>query len=241
MTLLSVERIKLFSTRSPWWSIVAALGLTIGFTALSIGTKDGGYPFTLGETQFGRMFGLMVVMVMATLAVTTEYRFSTIRTTFQAIPNRTAALLAKTAVVGMLAAVIGEISAFGSWGIANLLQPSADLGIHTAADWRLIAGTGLIYGLGAVLAVAVGTLIRQSAGAVSVLMIWPLLVESLVQLIPNVGEKIAWRMPFTNASEFLAGPSPEAAFSPWGALAYFAGITGAFLVAALVVANKRDA
>ncbi|CRK60624.1 Putative ABC transport system membrane protein [Alloactinosynnema sp. L-07] len=241
MTLLAVERIKLFSTRSPWWSIVAALGLTIGFTALSVGTKDAGFPVTMGETQFGRMFGLMVVMVMAALAVTTEYRFSTIRTTFQAIPNRSAALLAKTAVVGLLAAVIGEVAAFGSWGIANLLQPAADLGIHTAADWRLIAGTGLVYGLGAVLAVAVGTLIRQSAGAVSVLLIWPLLVETLVQLIPKVGQDIAWRMPFTNANEFVAGPSPDAPFSPWVSLAYFAGTVGVFLAAALVVASKRDA
>ena len=42
-------------------------------------------------------------MVMATLAVTTEYRFGTIRATFQAVPNRTRTLLAKTTVVALFA------------------------------------------------------------------------------------------------------------------------------------------
>ncbi|WP_436492945.1 hypothetical protein [Actinokineospora sp. HUAS TT18] len=241
MTLLAVERIKLFSTRSSWWSIAGALGLTIGFTALTVATKPADFPLTMTQTQFGRMFGLMVIMVMAALAITTEYRFSTIRTTFQAVPKRSAPLLAKTAVVAGLATLVGLVTSFGSWGIARLLAPGADLAIDSAADWRLIAGTGLIYGLAAVIAVSVGILIRQSAGAISVLLIWPLLVESLVQLIPRIGEKIAWRMPFTNASEFLAGPTPGAAFSPWVGLAYFAAVAAALLTTALVVASKRDA
>jgi len=196
----------------------------------------------------------MIVMVMAALAITTEYRFGTIRATFQAIPNRTATLLAKTGVVAVFAGLIGEVVAFASVAITKLIQSNADLSINTAFEWRAVAGLGLIYGLAAVIAIAVGTLIRHSAGAVSLLLIYVLLVESLVALIPNVGDDIQKWMPFQMANMFLAGdpdpsmraitdgpPPPTAGLGPWGALAYFAGFAVVMLAIAITTANKRDA
>ena len=72
-----------------------------------------------------------------------------------------------------------------------------------------VAGVGLVYALAAVIAVAVGLLIRHSAGAVSLLLIYSLLVESLVALIPNVGDDIQKWMPFYVADKFLTG-DPDA-------------------------------
>jgi ABC-2 type transport system permease protein len=253
MTLLAVERIKLFTTRSPLWCALAAFGVVVGFAALIAGVDSETTP-TIATTQFGVNFGLMVVMVMATLAITTEYRFGTIRATFQAIPNRTSTLVAKTTVVALFAGLIGEIVAFGSVAVAKLIRPSASLGIDSAYEWRAVAGVGLVYAIAAVIAIAVGTLIRHSAGAVSLLLIYTLLVESLVQLIPNVGDDIQKWMPFTVVGKFLTGdpdaanmqvgegppPSP-ATLSPWWALAYFAGFALVMLMIALVTANKRDA
>ncbi|CAM06417.1 ABC-2 type transport system permease protein [Saccharopolyspora erythraea NRRL 2338] len=240
MTLLAVERIKLFSTRSPWWCTVVALGLTIGFGWLFVANIDNP---TLSMSQQGSQFGQMVVMVMAVLAVTTEYRFGTIRSTFQAVPNRTAALLAKTTVVALMALVVGELAAFGSWLVAKVVAP-AGMELATAEDWRLVAGVGLVFALGAVFAVAVGVLVRQSAGAVTILLIWSMLVENLVAAIPNIGVDIQRWLPFTNANHFLSEASPFGSsmpFGPWGSLAYFAAIVFAVLAAALAVANRRDA
>ena len=94
MTLLAVERIKLFTTRSPWWCALITLAVTMGFTALITGLADANDRITVSSTEFGYTFGLAVIMVLAALAVTTEYRFGTIRTTFQAIPHRGAAPVA---------------------------------------------------------------------------------------------------------------------------------------------------
>ncbi|MDQ3402114.1 MAG: hypothetical protein M3548_01795 [Actinomycetota bacterium] len=254
MTLLAVERIKLFTTRSPWWSTIAALALTIGFAALMAGTSDETAPMNIAATQFGANFGMVVVMVMAALAITTEYRFSTIRATFQAIPNRTAALLAKTVVVAALAGIIGLLSAFGSWGIAKLMSPEQDLAINTAYEWRAVAGVGLVFAIAAIAAVSVGILVRHSAGAISLVLIYSQLVESLILLIPKVGEKVHPWMPFNMAQHFLtgnpdlsdrpvqAGPGlTDVTIAPWPALGYFAGFAILLLVISLVVANKRDA
>jgi len=253
MTLLAVERIKLFTTRSPLWCTIAALGVTIGFAALIAGVDSDNLP-TIASTQFGYGFGLVIIMVMATLAITTEYRFGTIRATFQAVPNRTSALLAKTAVVAMFAGIVGLIASFGSVAIAKLIRPSADLSISSGYEWRAVAGVGLVFAVAAVIAVAVGTMVRHSAGAVSLILVWSQLVESLVVLIPNVGDDIQKWLPFYVANKFLTGdpdpttraitdgpPPSDAVLSPWGAIAYFVGVAAVLLVIATVTANKRDA
>lgn len=253
MTLLAVERIKLFTTRSPWWCAAVTLALVIGFAALTTGTAGDGYQVSVASTQFGYGFGLAVIMVLAALSITTEYRFSTIRTTFQAVPNRTSALLAKTLVVALLALLIGEMASFGALGIATLMDPSADLALDSAADAIQVAGVGIVYALSAVIAIAVGVMVRHSAGAISLLLIYAMVVESLVPLIPTVGRDIHQWMPFNVAHKFLTGdgaaraateavpPLSTATLGPWWALAYFAGIAVVLLAIALGVAKRRDA
>lgn len=252
MTLLAVERIKLFSTRSPYWCTALAVALAIGLTAIIAGTTNNG-EMSIGLTQFGSsQLALAVVLVMAALAVTTEYRFNTMRATFLAVPNRTAALLAKTTFVAFITGVLGLIVAFGSWGIAKVMSPKSDLAINTAAEWRHVAGVGLLYAIGAVLAIAVGILVRQTAGAVAILLVWNMLLEGLIGIIPKVGVKIQAWLPFQNANHFLmlggdaagaeqAGAGIDFKLSQWGSLGYFAGIAVALLVVALIVAKRRDA
>ena len=255
MTLLAVERIKLFTTRSPWWCALVTLVLTIGFTSLVVGNSGSETPATVASTQFGYGFGMAVIMVLAALAVTTEYRFGTIRTTFQAVPHRASALVAKATVVAALALVIGELSAFGSWGVANLLKPNADLALNSGADWINVAGVGVLYALAALIAVAVGILIRHSAGAISLLLIYTLAVESLVRLIPSIGEDIYQWLPFNVADKFLRGngasnagraagegaPMSTAVLGQGWALLYFAAFAVVLLAIAISVAKKRDA
>ncbi|MGW5051187.1 hypothetical protein [Actinokineospora sp. NPDC004072] len=240
-TLIATERIKLLTTRSPWWSTLAALGLTIGFALVIALNANRPAEFEVSQTQFGYQFGLMVVLVMAALAVTTEYRFSTIRATFLAVPNRAAALLAKTAVVAALSAVIGLLAAFGSLGVSMLVLPDAPLALDTADKWRAVIGVPLVFGVAAVIAVAVGILLRQSAGAIAVLLIWSMLVENLVTLIPNVGSDIRDWMPFAMSEQFLLGPYQDKPLAPWPSLGYFAGVAAVLLITALAVARKRDA
>lgn len=242
MTLLAVERIKLFSTRAPLWCIATALALTIGLTAGLVSLTNRTVGVGLESTQAMYLLGLVVTMVMATLSITTEYRFGTVKATFQAVSSRTAALLAKVGVLAVVAGLVGEIAAFGSWGVAELItHGSPSLAIQTPDQWRMIAGTGLVYALAAVIAVSVGALLRQSAAAVSVLLVFPLLIENLVQVVPKVGDKIHDWMPFVAADQFLNVHREGLPYGPAGGLAYFAAVAAALLVAAVVVINKRDA
>lgn len=253
MSLIAVERIKLFSTRSPWWCMIVAAVLAIGLAALSTGFATGADEARVTPlmTQFGVQLGQMVMMVMATLAVTTEYRFNTIKTSFQAVPQRAALLINKTVVVAVLAGVVGLVASFGSWLIGSLLAGSADMAIDTAAEWRLLLGNGLVNALSAVIAIAVGIMIRQSAAAIAIVILWPLAVENLFLLIPKIGDDLNKWAPFTNAGLFLnkgqdpglagADAIPSTGLDAWPALLYFAAWAVALMAIALALANKRDA
>ena len=249
MTMLAVERIKLFSTRSPWWCALITLVVTIGYAALLASTTDDPRFMRIEFAELGYSFGLAVVMVLAALTVTTEYRFNTIKTTFQAHPNRATALLAKAGVVGVLSFVLGEIAGFGAWGMAALLSPEADLALRSAGDWVNVVGIGPVYAFGAALAIGVGLLIRHSAGAIALLLIYSLAVEDLVRMIPNIGEDVFRWMPFNVADKFVSGNgdsrgglrlSTSELTQPW-ALAYFGTITVIVLALGIVTAKRRDA
>ena len=245
MTLLAVERIKLFSTRSPLWCILIALALTLGFSGLVSANQPSEVPLTVAGSQAGAVFGLIVIMVMAALSVTTEYRFSTIRASFQAVPSRVPLLLAKAGVVGLVAGVVGEVIGFASWFIARTIRPGAQLALNSADAWRDVAGIGLIYAIAAIIAIAVGILIRQSAGAITLLLVYSLLVENLIALIPHFGPDIQKWMPFMQAANFapvtMGGDHPNMPLSPWGSLIYFAAFAAVLFGISLAVAKRRDA
>ncbi|WP_424183558.1 hypothetical protein ACOBQX_16335 [Actinokineospora sp. G85] len=239
MTLMATERMKLFSTRSPWFCSVLAIGLVMGFAGLLTLSADEPADVDLGLLLAGSQFGLMVVLVMGALAITTEYRFGTIRTTFQAMPGRTAVLSAKAGVVALVALVLGEVAGFGAWGVGQVLGIEA--GLDSSAAWRGVAGLGVVFALSTVIAVAVGALVRQSAGAISIVLVWSLLLEDLVSLIPNVGDNIRDWMPFVSARRFLGNGGPDAVLGPWASLGYFAAVAAVLFTIAAVVVNKRDA
>jgi len=256
VTLLAVERIKLFSTRSPWWCILVTFVLGVGPIALIFGltpnNPENNAELNTGTTVAFYGLAMMVILVMAIIAITNEYRFGTIRETFKAVPNRTAVLLSKATLVALVSGVAGEVTAFAAWGVAKLVRPSADIAIDTASEWRTVAGVGLVFALAALLAFAVGTLLRSTAAAVSIVLVWALLVENLVLLIPRAGDEIKTWMPFTAVDRFITAGAGEAGgegggvglqypYGPWGGLGYFAAVAIGLLIVAVVVAERRDA
>lgn len=256
MSLLAVERIKLCSTRSPWWCIALVAVLGIGLAALLSSLASDEFVISVGLTQAGLGLGSFIALVLAAIAITGEYRFGTIRATFAAVPNRTSVLVAKTAVVAVLLGLVGLVTAFAAWGVAYLINGSPAMVINTAGEWRAVAGEGLLYAGYAVIAIGVGLLIRQTAGAISLLLVWALVVETIVAPILDgtLGLSISRWLPFANAGNFITAgdvaatgqeqgsPPVDYPFGgPWGSFGYFAAVAIAVLVIGIVVANRRDA
>jgi ABC-2 type transport system permease protein len=243
---VAAERIKLLSTRAPWWCAgLGAVGTAVlgGVVTLATQIEGGGPPLTVASTQLTYTVGMAIVMVLATLAVTGEYSVGTIRTTFLAVPRRGVALVAKTVVVGAVAAAVGLVASFGSWGLGIVLAPGADLALRGAVEWRQVAGVAAVYLFASVIAVAVGILVRHTAGAVAIVLVWALMAEQLITLLPGVGPVLAPWLPFQAGKFFLTtdGTGTGLLGSPWTGLGYLAAVAIALLAVAVAAAKRRDA
>ncbi|CAA0108775.1 Uncharacterised protein [Mycolicibacterium vanbaalenii] len=236
--VINAERIKLTTVRSPLWSTAAVVVLSLGIAALQAAAAYDHERLTAPTAAMGvAVFGVPVLMVVAAMTVTGEYRTGMVRTTFLASPGRTLVLVAKAVVAAVFSGVVAALMVLGS-----VLVAGVDV---DAAAWRTTVAVALYAALAAVLGVGVAALLRHTAGAVTVLLLWPLLVEPLLGNLPGRGPQIGPYLPFANVFEFLdvqwLFPSYAMHWGPGGSLGYFVVIVAAVFVAAVVAVNRRDA
>jgi ABC-2 type transport system permease protein len=244
---LNAERIKLSSTRSPWWSAAVALVLSLGLAAIQpLGTLSEG-PLPPERAAIGvAVFGVPVLMILAALTVTGEIRTGTLRTTFMATPNRTRVLCAKAVLTAGIAGVFAAAMTVGAIAMVHALaneQMGARLSLGLAVAWRPVAAIGLFAALGAVLAVGLGALLRHAAAVVAVLVLMPFVVEPLLGSLPRVGETVGPLLPFANAMAFTEVPWLQTYpmwWGPIGSAVYFAAVVAVVFVTGVIVISRRD-
>jgi ABC-2 type transport system permease protein len=249
VAVLDAERIKLSTTRSVVWTAAAVAVLSIGLAALQASTAYGAAALPPERAATGvAVFGVPVLMVLAAMTVTGEYRSGMIRTTFMATPNRSLVLAAKAIVAAAFSAVYAVVMTIAAVLVAQLLTAPL-LGSHLSliepGTWRLVGAIALYAVLTAVLGVGVAALLRHSAGAVAVLLLWPLLVEPVVGNLPSIGSEVGPYLPFANVFRFIDVQWLYPAYAmPWdqlGSMLYFGTVVVVVYVAATIVVNRRDA
>ena len=256
--LLRAEQIKLTSIRSPYWCmglvVILSLGVTGLFAGLASNVNEPAGPGAATSTSAGvdgsaltvallglNQFAVIVLMIMAVLGITSEYRFSTIRATFLAVPKRTSALLAKATVYVSLTFVTMLVLTVICVGI--LVAGIGGFGFGDATVVRQIWGVPVYAALCVLLSMGVGALVRQTAGAISIVLVWMLVVETILGAVPKVKDWIGPFLPFANGSRFLSGATAGDDYH-WNSgvsLVYFAVWAVVVFVAGVWLANQRDA
>jgi hypothetical protein len=247
VALLNAERIKLSTTRSTLWIAVAVAAIAI----LLAGAQGAmaSEPVEPSRAALGvAVFGVPVLMVLASMTMTAEYRSGMIRTTFIAAPNRTMVIIAKTAVISAFSAVYAAILVVCSVVVARAAAAPAagpDMPVSSAEVQHLAWAIGLYAALAAALGVAVGALLRAGPGAVAVLLVWPLVLEPILGNLPDIGARVGPYLPFGNMFIVLGVPWLYPTYAmPWGpagSLIYFAAVVVVIFDAAIIVLSLRDA
>lgn len=252
MNVFAAEIRKMWTVRTTWvltamgWGLVA---LSSGATLLS--EQFGVAPFTGSDEQIREVIGQIggtapIVLIVALLAMTTEFRHGTVGRTLQITPGRWRVLAAKlvggVAYAAAFFATSLLVVALLLAVVAGLRDASLSLGSESlTALWQGPLGLAL----NAVLGVAVGALVRSQVVAITVALVWLFLVENLVgTLAPEVGR---W-MPFQalNAlfvqGEMLGGTPAGAVglLEPSVALVTFLAYVTVAAVAAAVLLRIRD-
>ena len=190
---LRAELLKIRSTRTTAGVMLGMIGIILLFSLLTgLLTKaphlvaTGDQRDLLGVGDFAAVFAALAGI----MAVTSEYRYGTIRPTFLFTPRRTRVLGAKVAA-GMLAgAVFGLVGVMLGFAIGYACLAGRD--IDFALDGRqvallvlsTIAGAALWGGIG----VGVGAVVRNQVAALIGLLAWGFVAENLIfGFLPGLG------------------------------------------------------
>ncbi|MFB6978689.1 ABC transporter permease [Streptomyces scopuliridis] len=248
---LASEWTKLRSVRSTMWTLGVMVVLMLGIgllTALVISSVDSDPQIPSGQEVlslgfFGVLLGSMCVITLGVLTIASEYGTGMIRTTLTACPSRGRVLVAKSLVFFLLVFVISMVITM----TVSALQLSI-LGAESPSGgaWlRATAGVSLYLATLGLLSLAIGALIRHSAGAITIMI--------GVVLLPLVLAMFMFSDSLTKLREFMFDysiPNQMAAFyseevrvsgpSGWEPLWILLGVTAVAMTAAFFSLDKRD-
>ncbi len=253
------EWTKLRTVRSTLWSllifVIATTGLTALFSWLTVRQVLNGHAprrgadlvadpvaFILGT---GISFGQLAICVLGVLTITTEYSTGTIRASMLAVPRRLPVLAAKAVVYAALVLVVAEITAFCSFFIGKpLVHPVAAVSLSQPGVTRAVLGAGLYLTVLGLFALAIGTLIRHSAGAITTVIGLVLVVPGLLSLLDSYdwGAHIHAYFPVVAGGYITADhQQPDQLLTPWQGFGVFCLWTAALLALGGYLLKRRDA
>jgi ABC-type transport system involved in multi-copper enzyme maturation permease subunit len=214
---------------------------------------------TVTQHLIGTFAGLIAVIVVATMFITAEYRRGLIRVTLTASPRRGRVLAAKAIVIGSVAFVAGLAAAAAAVIFSAQLAHARGSYVYPVpwpTELRMVVGTAALIAAAAVLAIALGSMLRRSAAAVTlviVVIVLPYILGAASVLPVGAAD---WLLRITPAAAFAvqqAAPqyaqltaiySPNAGFyplAPWAGFAVLCGYAALALGLAVVLLRRRDA
>ncbi|WP_193613233.1 ABC transporter permease [Nocardioides lijunqiniae] len=250
--LMRSEWTKLRSVRSNMVTLAAAAGalLFIGliFSAM-VGGVVGNPPADAGDDPAGvALAGVqvaqLIIGVLGVLAITSEYSTGTIRTTLTAVPSRLPVVWAKVAVVTIATFSVLGISAFVTFFAGQVLIGSGDVDTAALGDpgvLRAVLGAAAFLTGTALLGLALGGLLRSTAGAISTLfgIIFVLPGLGFILLPESLRDDLLQYLPTTAGSSFTSVAPDSSQLSPtMGAAVFAAWILVPLLGAALAFVRR---
>jgi ABC-type transport system involved in multi-copper enzyme maturation permease subunit len=213
---------------------------------------------TLPDTGLLGAFGaLIIVAILGGRYITSEYRGGLIRTTFTATPNRSRVLAAKAIIIAtttFVPSLIGTVAAFVLSRRVQRSNGNALLPITTSTEIRAIVGTAALIAITAVLALALGAIVRRGAVAVTVIVVTTVLplilalsVTStigtwLLRVSPAAGFAIQQSVVhYSQVSDNYTPVNGYFPLPPWAGLAVLCAWTALAMTVASRLLRRRDA
>ncbi|MFE7781176.1 ABC transporter permease subunit [Streptomyces nigrescens] len=245
------EWTKIRSVRSTMWTLGVMVLLTVGIGLLT-GAVIAGHSDSLGPESplnygtFGMMMGLIPLITLGVLVISSEYSTGMIRTTLTASPARARVLTAKAIVFFALSFVVTLVTttvvAVAQYSMLSDMAKSAP----TGAEWfKATVGVSLFTAMIGLLSLAVGALLRHSAGAITLMVgvyLLPLVLAIFMQA-ESLKDIQTWLLEYALPSQLnvmydvaLTSSGP----SGWEPLWIVTGLAAVTLGSAYAVIHKRD-
>jgi ABC-2 type transport system permease protein len=252
--VLDSEWAKLRTVRSTYWTLLAAAVAMIGLAAVvcavyvaqynGLSVKDKATFNPVTTSLAGGFLAQLAIAVLGVLVITNEYGSGMIRATFAAVPQRLTVLAAKATVFATVTLVVTTIACFIAFFVGQAILSAKGIGVGLGAPGalRTVIGSGLYLAVLGLLALALGTIIRRTAGAISAVFGLIFVLPSLASLLPSSMNAVQKFLP-SNAGQALvgAGRTNATTLSPWIGFAVFCLYAAVALVIAGAMLTRRDA
>jgi hypothetical protein len=191
-------------------------------------------------TLAGFYLAQLAISVLGVLLVTGEYATGMVRATFAAVPRRLPVLWAKAGLFAALSFTLMLLAAFASFVGGQQLLGDHSTSLAGSGAVRGIVGTAGYLAAVGVLGVALGFVVRSTAGGVATMCGLLLVAPTLGLLLPA-----SWRehvLPYlpsnAGAAVFRSVPSPDSLSAAAGSAALGAWLVIALAAAAVTLARR---
>lgn len=248
---IASEWTKMKSVRSTMWTLGVFVLLVVGIGLLA-GAVVAGSPSDLsGENAlslglFGLLLGSMCIITLGVLTTASEYSTGMVRTTMTACPSRGRVLAAKAVVFFLVAFVVTLVSS-SLVAVAHVAMLEGNGAADpTGGEWlKATVGISLYIALLGLLSLAVGSVIRHSAGAITV-MIGAVLAPLVIALfmfarsLEGVRQALLEYSIPNQLSVFYTQSLSDSGPSGWDPLWIALGVTAVAFAGAFALLEKRD-
>ncbi|MFI9807524.1 ABC transporter permease [Streptomyces sp. NPDC052301] len=251
---LASEWTKIKSVRSTMWTLGVFVFLVFGIGLLassvvkahsSSESMSGQTPLQLGF--FGLLLGSMCIITLGVLTTASEYGTGMIRTTMTACPSRARVLAAKSIVFFALAFAVTLVTS----GLVAMVQVSMLDGVGGAetpsgGEWmKATVGISLYIALLGLFSLVIGSIIRHSAGAITIMIgaVLAPLVIALFMASESLSKVREWLLEYSIPSQmsvFYDNTLSHSGPTGWDPLWIMLGLTAAAYAGAFALLQKRD-
>jgi ABC-2 type transport system permease protein len=256
--IMHSEWTKLRTVRSSYWTLLAAVAAMVGLSAILCAVYVAQYAHvnasdraTFNPASFsltGSFLAQLAIGVLGVLVITNEYGSGMIRATFAAAPQRLSVLAAKATVFAGVTLAVTTTACFIAFVLGQSILSSKGIGTSLGAPnvLRTVIGTGLYLALLGLLALALGTIIRKTAGAIAAVFGLILVLPVIGSLLPSSMNAFQKFLPSNAGQALINGGSRHGSTStpqlgPWVGFGVFCLWAAAALVIAGVLLIRRDA
>lgn len=214
INLVRAEFLKLRTTQVWFWLLLASMAVSALIVIAAYAPHNG----VQNAQDVADVFGSaatadVAVFILGVLGITTEFRYQTITPTVLATPSRWAIVSAKMITYGLVGAAFSAICVAVEIAIAVpwISAKGLDVGLSEGNIPHSLVGVFLVVALYGIIGLGVGALLKNQIVAVSIGLLFLLVLENILVAIPKV--KNAY--PFTpgGASSAILSTNPTADFN----------------------------
>ncbi len=216
-----------------------------------IGTPAfGGDNDIVRDSLTGVLVGMIAIVVLGVVFMTSEYAKGVIRTTFTASPRRGRVLAAKAVVLSVAVFTVGLIAAIAALVLTRPIQrrngfvaPAyPDPSLADGVVLRAVVGTALFLAVLSLFALAVGTILRRGAGAITFVIALIVIPSIVGSFLPVAAELWLNRItPLAGLAMQQTRERFDTAITPWAGFGVLCAWAAVALGLAFWQLRRRDA